>query len=224
MDSSKLLLGDIAKVRVGIQESSKRGNVISKFVSDVKASDSFKPVLRGREIEPYKINWEGKYINYGSHLEYAGNPDIYENSKIIYQNIRNEKLPIRLVAAFDNDCYYPKNSLTTISSVNEKFSLKFILALMNSLLVNTWFSSKYFSFHVTVTQVKTIPIPEYDYEMVLQIEYLVDKIIEMKKRNQNTTKLEDSINSILLKMFFIEAKEEEFNQMCHNFLEQVLKL
>lgn len=155
-------LGAIARVGVGIQEALRREGRASKFVSATPGGPTSVPVLRGREIEPFRTRWEGLYLDYGPHLAYAGDPDLFRGEKILYQNLRHETLPVRLVAALDREGYFPKNSLSYITKPEPPFTLEYLTGLLNSPLVNGWFGGAYFSFHVTVTQVRSIPVPVAD--------------------------------------------------------------
>lgn len=153
-------LGELCKVGVGIQESQRRGGVISRFVSDESESARHRPVLRGRELVPFGINWEGKYIDYGPHLAFAGCEKTFLHAKVLYQNIRNERLKQRLVAAFDGCGFFPKNSLSYIVPAENLYKGDFLCGLLNSRLINAWFSGNFHSFHITVTQVRQIPLPK----------------------------------------------------------------
>ncbi|MBF0502408.1 MAG: N-6 DNA methylase, partial [Candidatus Riflebacteria bacterium] len=163
MEAISRPLGEIAKVGVGIQESTQREvGAISRFVGDSADIPNAVPVLRGREVQPFGIAWEGKYLSYGPHLTYCGNPDIFRGEKILYQNLRHETLERRLVATLDKSGFFPKNSLSYVCRPCPPFSLLYILGLLSSPIVNSWFRDHYFSFHVTVTQVRSIPVPEAD--------------------------------------------------------------
>ncbi|MDD2999207.1 MAG: N-6 DNA methylase, partial [Candidatus Riflebacteria bacterium] len=100
MEACGATLGRCCRVGVGIQESLKRDGRVSRYVADTALSPRHRPVLRGRELAAFKIKWEGNYIDYGPHLAYAGCETTFSGPKLLYQNIRNEKLKMRLVAAF----------------------------------------------------------------------------------------------------------------------------
>ena len=170
MESGGISLGSACRVGVGIQEAVKKNGASSQFVCDEAKDDNYKPVLKGREIEAFRINWEKKYIHFGSHLAYAGKEEIYKNIKILYQNIRNEKLKTRLVATLDKSGFYFKNSLSYIISNDKKYSMELLTGLINSVLVNAWFAGRFHGFHITVTQVRQIPLPVYDKKCFEQIE------------------------------------------------------
>ena len=107
MEACSVPLGEIAKVGVGIQESLVRSDRVSRFVKTGAVGADDVPVLRGREVKPFRVAWEGKHLAYGPHLAYAGDPDIFRGEKILYQNLRHESLPIRLVATLDRRGFFP---------------------------------------------------------------------------------------------------------------------
>lgn len=162
METGTRPLGEVARIGVGIQESTVREGKASRFVRERSEGADDVPVLRGREVGPFRVAWEGKYLAYGPHLTYAGDPAIFRGEKILYQNLRHESLPVRLVAAVDREGFFPKNSLSYIARPVAPLSLDFLAGLLNSTLVNAWFAGRFFSFHITVTQVRQIPVPEAD--------------------------------------------------------------
>ncbi|HOT30009.1 MAG TPA: TaqI-like C-terminal specificity domain-containing protein [Candidatus Ozemobacteraceae bacterium] len=179
MEAGNARLGEIAKIGVGIQESTRRGDRVSRFVSGSPTGATAVRVIRGREVEPFRIRWEGLFLDYGPHLTYAGDPEIFRGEKLVYQNLRHETLPVRLVAALDRDGFFPKNSLSYICRPKSPFSLEYIAGLLNSRLVNAWFAGRFFSFHVTVTQVRSIPIPEADERRRGAVEQIVRRLANL---------------------------------------------
>ncbi|MGM0598333.1 MAG: TaqI-like C-terminal specificity domain-containing protein [Candidatus Rifleibacteriota bacterium] len=216
-------LGSLCKVGVGIQEAQKRKGTVSKFVYDQKLADNFRPVLKGKEITPFKINWNGKYIDYGKHLAYAGKPEIFAGNKLLYQNIRNEKLKIRIVAALDEKGFYPKNSLSFILSENKRISLLYLEAVLNSLLVNAWFSGNYHSFHITVSQIRSIPLPIPDEKTKMQIETSAKRL---KKIDMSDDKYKKEFNRLNQLVCFVYTGNESQQLLkdCDIFLEQAAGL
>lgn len=184
MEEGSRPLGEVAKVGVGIQESTNREEgSVSRYVSDSADLPNAEPVLRGREVMLFGINWEGKYLSYGPHLTYAGDPGIFRGEKILYQNLRHETLDRRIVATLDRNGYFPKNSLSYICRPQKPFSLAYILGIINSSLVNAWFRDHYFSFHVTVTHVRRIPIPEADEARRKKVEEIVERLLSLSRKD-----------------------------------------
>ena len=225
MEKSGITFGDICRIGVGIQESVKKEGASSIYVTDKALNSSYKPVLKGREIAPFKVCWNNKYINYGPHLAYAGDEKVFLSPKILYQNIRNEKLTIRLVAALDEEGFYPKNSLSFILSNNEDYSLELLVGLMNSLLVNAWFSSNNHSFHVTVTQVRKIPLPPVNKLLFNEIEKLSRKLKTLNADSAVWKKNIDKLNILVIRSYLGEIVDEQgFLDSLTKFLEEAARL
>jgi len=217
-------LGSHCRVGVGIQEALKRDSKVSRYVSDKKLSASHKRVLRGRELEPFKINWEGNYIDYGPHLAYAGDETIFAGPKILYQNIRNERLKIRLVAAYDNEGFFPKNSLSYILADSKDFSALFVLGLLNSLLVNAWFSGNFHSFHITVTQVRQIPLPNCSLGFQQEIAELAELLSKTAKGCRKWQNAFAQLNQLVCESYLGVGDHKQLLLTCDNFLDQAAAL
>ena len=225
MEKSHITFGDVCRIGVGIQESIKKEGASSKYVVDKALNSNYKPVLKGREIAAFKVCWGKKYIHYGSHLAYAGDENLYLSPKILYQNIRNEKLTIRLVAAVDDEGFYPKNSLSFILSNNVDYSLELIVGLMNSLLVNSWFSSNNHSFHITVTQVRKIPLPPINKVLFKEIEKISRKLKTLKQDTSVWKKYFDELNILVIRCYLGKIDNEQgFLDSLRKFLEEAARL
>lgn len=212
------------RVGVGIQESVKRDGKISRFVCDHKKSGAHRPVLRGRELAPFRINWDGNYIDYGPHLAYSGNEKIFAGPKILYQNIRNERLKMRLVAAFDRDGFFPKNSISYILPQSDEISEEFILGLMNSLLVNAWFSGNFHSFHVTVTQVRQIPLPACSKALRQKICELSVRLEQPFPDADTRHECYEQLNLLVCESYLGAGDHVQLLIACDKFLEQAAAL
>ena len=222
MNSNAIRLGDVACIGVGIQESMRREGTVSKHVSDAKKSDRHRPVLRGREVAPFAINWEGSFIDYGPHLAYAGSEAVFSGPKILYQNIRNEKLKIRLVAAYDPGGYFPKNSLSFILPESEDYDMFFILGLLNSLPVNAWFSSQFHSFHITVTQMRQVPLPPVNKALFTEVADFARKLSQCE--TGETGKLLLHLNEAVCRCYCLSEDRAGQLQEFDKFLEQAASL
>lgn len=217
-------LGELCRVGVGIQESLKREGAVSKFVADNCETSRHRKVLKGRELAPMKINWEGKYIDYGPHLAYAGDAAIFSGEKILYQNIRNEKLKTRLVAACDREGYFPKNSLSFIVAQHQDLSLDYLEALLNSTLINSWFSSRYHSFHITVSQVRSIPVALPSPRLREELEQLVAAIRRASGSEAEILSWRHELDQKVCEVYAGPGDHRELVKDCDFFLEQAAAL
>ncbi|GAB4283501.1 MAG: hypothetical protein Kow0029_29690 [Candidatus Rifleibacteriota bacterium] len=217
-------LSEFCKVGVGIQESTKRSGSISKYVTDKKYTSRHRPVLKGREISAFKINWGKKYIDYGDHLAYKGDEKIFNAPKILYQNIRNEKLKQRLVAAYDDKGFFPKNSLSFVLPISENVSFAYLEAVLNSVLINAWFSGHFHSFHVTVTQVKRIPLAIPSLELVRKIEDIVKNIRLVSVHQPEWNDYRQKLDLLICEAYLGRGRHAELLRSCEIFLEQAAAL
>lgn len=224
MTESGNTIGDKCRVGVGIQESQKREGTVSKFVSDQADTDRHKPVLRGRELSPFKIEWEGKYIDYGPHLAFAGDEKVFSSPKVLYQNIRNERLRQRLVVAFDTRGFFPKNSLSFIVPVAE-FSGLALTGILNSTLVNAWFSGRFHSFHITVTQMRQVPLPSNARKDDLkEVERLASALQTLAPEKEEWKELFAALNQTVCCCYLGSGDHQGLLTECDKFLDQAAAL
>jgi len=115
-----------------------------------------------------------------------------------------------------------KKNLYAIYNLNENYSKEYILALINS---------KFYSFVATkgnpaiqrddfpalsLSDVRTFIIP--NIEKTIQIEFvkIVDKIIERKKQNRNTLKLECLIDKKVYALYALDKEEINLIESAYN--------
>lgn len=145
--SKSILLGDECEEMIfGIVISHNR----DELISDIQLNN-YKPFLEGKDISSYLIRKSEKFLNYNPKLIHrARTPKVFEaDEKLLVQRITGGKKPIKV--AYDNLKYYNKESINNvILKKNSKFKTKFILALLNSNLIN-WFYNKSFTNDSTLT-------------------------------------------------------------------------
>jgi len=152
--SDSILLGSIVDVRNGI--ATKAGK--DSFISKVKLSDKYKKLLEAPEIFRYGFNWSGNYICYDKEaLHRPRKEETFLSEKILIQRVSP-----RLICSYDNQQYYTFNSINNLVLIQDEFSLKYILVLLNSKLINYFYRRKYSldaSFTITVTKENLDSIP-----------------------------------------------------------------
>jgi hypothetical protein len=94
-------------------------------------SSTFKPIIGGSEVFPYKVNWKGGYINYGPWIAAPRKPDWFAASDRIV--VREVTAKGRIFAALISDEMVFSNSIDGIRSKNEnREELICLLAVLNS--------------------------------------------------------------------------------------------
>lgn len=184
MKRDSIRLGDICKEMIF-------GVVITKnkkeVVSNKKIDNRYKRFLEGKDIGRYLIKFSNKYLLYEkSKLHRSRTPDIFEaNEKILVQRISGGKKPLK--AAYDSEQYYNKESINNIILKDNKYNLKFILALINSSIINWYYSTKFtnisnLTVNISKAYLSEIPIKFPSPQQEQKIVSLVEQMLELQKK------------------------------------------
>ena len=84
--------------------------------------------------------------------------DIQE--KILIQNTRNESLKTRIVATIDKHGVYASQGINFVIPKSNEYSIYFLLALLNSRLMNHLFSKKFLNLAIRAEYIKQIRFPK----------------------------------------------------------------
>lgn len=181
MKDNSITLGEICKELIfGVVITNNRNEVVSTTFSPGR-----KKFLEGKDIGRYEIREVEKYLDYDTKkLHRPRSSKIFEvGEKLLIQRITGGKRPIN--AAYDNQQYYNKESINNlILKENSGFDIKYILAVLNSSLIN-WFYRVRFTNESTLTvnlskeYLSLIPVKQVDGDSQLEIAMNVDKIIEL---------------------------------------------
>ncbi|MBK9144342.1 MAG: N-6 DNA methylase [Candidatus Melainabacteria bacterium] len=131
--SRNSLLGSVLRGHTGIRARAGQKTVIAS----ARLSANHKKGLRsGSAVRPYKVEWDGNWINVDSELLYAGgfNPQVIGRPKLMVRQTGD-----RIIAALDESGLYHLNNIHSFSNsrVREKsrdIDLRLALAWMNSSL------------------------------------------------------------------------------------------
>jgi len=140
-------------------------------------------VVEGKNIEPYYVNPKTNYLikNDGLPQSYFG--DERSQPKILIQYVRSNALNVTakwIEAAYcDNGCI-PLNSLNYIYERDNEHSLKYLLALCNSFLLNRYYRLFYTDVNVKKTYLAELPIPDIDLSNQQPFVVRVDTITQNK--------------------------------------------
>ncbi len=204
-------------------EGIKTGND-KKYISRVKLSNGYKPILRSRNISRYFMEPELEYVNYGKQLSNPGNESLFlESEKIVLQRIRNLSLKRRLVASLDTERRYLLKT-ASIHIRNNKINLKYLLAIINSKLINYYFSKNFLDFTIKKGYIEKIPIvvnPKISQASIAQlvnhllsinkhIQALRDKKTDEKARlEKEAQRIDNQIDELVYKIYNITENEKK---------------
>jgi len=203
--------------------------IINEFIFHEPIGNNPKPILganiysRDAEVEQYKINWSGLWIDYDvDKAKRMNNPlppiEIFETPKlIIRQNAE------RLSVAIDyngkwilKDVYF--SGLLTRKAKNENISLEYIAAILNSKLMNYYYSILFKGGHVNggylhflVSYLNALPfiIHKAAHD---EIKEMVRKInIEHPTwQDDNLKEIKFTLDKLVCKIFNLNINETEF--------------
>jgi len=111
---------------IDIRQAIKSGND-SKYISTKKINKSYKPILGGKHINKWVKKDPKLFIFYGKHLACPREYKIFEQPKILIREAGKE-----IIAIYDEENFYIMSSLYNAILVDYSYSLKYVLALLNS--------------------------------------------------------------------------------------------
>ncbi|MCX6763137.1 MAG: N-6 DNA methylase [Candidatus Moranbacteria bacterium] len=205
IENKAVKLGDIATIK----ETIHTGNVRDKLIVDNKIDDTCRKLLAGRDCHRYWFKWNGKYIRYDKNLidktkgEYANlvSEQYFDNPKIYLREIA-----VNIECCFDDEKYYSLNKVYSVQSISD-YSVKYLLALLNSKLLSYHFRNKFEEAHVRggylqFKKIYTSQIPIYKIDFSEKEEKkkhdelanLADKMLELNKELQSIPENSDKWN------------------------------
>jgi type I restriction-modification system DNA methylase subunit len=115
-----------------------------KYISDKKLTAQYKPLIEGKDVKPYRIEFKQKYILYDrKKLHRAREESVFlSKEKLVTQRISGGMTP--LVVAYDDKQFYTFNSTNLIvCKDSDALSIKYLLALLNSKVINWYYVTKF---------------------------------------------------------------------------------
>ena len=147
----------------GVRSKIGQKNIISKQ----KLTDTYqKGIISGSQVTPFKVLYEGDWLNIDSAILNAGGFDesVIENPKILIRQTADT-----LIAAYDNNGLYHLNNVHSFSpNTSDSWDIRYILALLNSHLMRWYYE--------TLANEKGRPMPQTDIDSLeaLPIKYSED--------------------------------------------------
>ena len=218
--SNKQTLATVCKIvsgltpyRKGYGKPKQTKEIIENRVydSDRKVDESFRPILRGRDIEKYINKWDGKrWIKFGDNLaepRYSANFDAEE--KILIRQTGD-----KLIAILDTEQFVCLKNMHVITENDTPINLRLMLALLNSEILDFYHQFLNPEKGEALAEIKKenvgkLPIPKATNEQQTEIAEIVDKIIEAKKQDANadTKDWEDEIDDKVYKLYGLTDEE-----------------
>ena len=187
---------------------SKRGAEISK--NDMRATESGLASLIGQDMRKYAINWNNTYMS-TSHREYNRLKSYFSTNMIYLRRVDS-----CLEATISDSLYgFNKNVYGIKINTSKGYSIKFVLALLNSKVLDFYYKKKFSTKKEDVfPEIQTylyeqLPIPPATEKQQDEICSLVDVILDAKRENNqtDTTILEKQIDAIIYQLYYLTDDE-----------------
>jgi len=172
------------------------------------SNGDYYPLLDGRNINKYKIDWDGVYLDYDlERIHSCKRKDIFQtDEKLLFRRVSNN-----LIFTYDNQQFFALNTIVVVNKkTNCKDDLKALLAIFNSDILNYIYqkqfksTKKVFS-EIQARSVKELPIPSID-SNVGKILSLLSSILISKN---SIDKIFSSVsNSIVNELYFPDHMKE----------------
>ena len=201
-------LQDIAEITRGVNPYDKyRGQseetIKNKvYHSDHKKDNTFLPEIRGKHVNSYSYNWDGKhFISYGDWLAAPREMKYFEGLRLIMRQVLGEKLNSTLISEkfiIDQSVFIAK----PLKEYEEYFYA--VQGLLASKLISTYFKYSSNEFDALFPKIKIgefreLPVYKDLKKVNSGLKDLVKKILSLKKENKNadTLTLEKQIDDII---------------------------
>lgn len=200
IEASNNVLDDYCEIWQGLIAYGTK-NQPREYTSERKETKFHRKLLYGGDISKYHIEWSGEFLKYGDWLHRPRPSYIFDRDKILVQRIRNPQLKTRLVCAFDQNGFINGTGLSNIL-LRDKIkqpSLKFLVALLNSSLINYWFGYYFIDVNIKPEQLRKIPIKKVKDETVYTI--LVDYVQYLKGSKMDSTFFERLLDGLVYELY-----------------------
>ncbi len=175
-------------------------------------SGKYYRLLDGRNINKYSVTWTGEYLDYClERIHSCKTKTIFE----VPEKLLFRRVSANLIFTYDNNQYYALNTIVVVTLKGEKyFSLKYLLALLNSKLLNFYYvtehksTKKVFS-EIQARSVGELPIKHVSQNIQQGFISLVDKILISKEENPqaDTSSLENEIDKKVYRLYGLTYDE-----------------
>ena len=198
--SESKLLGDIADFTLGITPYDKyKGHSAEliknrEFHSETKVNELYKPLIKGENIQRYFTdNRVKEYIKYGDWLGAKREEAFFTEPRILIRQIVSGTPP-RIYASFtDEALYFTQIGFGIISKDNSTFDNKYLLTILNSLLMNYYHKYKFLDIEkelfqkILIANCKCFPIKDISLESQQAFIEKADQMLSLNKELQEVS-------------------------------------
>ena len=190
-------LGSICNTYFGIQAFDRKSSI-----STTKNDENYYEIIDGEDVLPFSYSIPKKYFNFiPENIKSGGDWKIYQKDRIVIRQIW--KFPI---VGFSKANILASNTIYSIYTINEDYSLLYILCILNSAFIKNYWLSKYSDSKqlfpkIKGYQLKELPIPEIPLSEQQPFIALADKMLTL---NETLQKISSNFLKVVKQTFALE--------------------
>lgn len=169
-------------------------------------------LLDGRNIKRYSVTWTGEYLDYClERIHSCKTKTIFE----VPEKLLFRRVSANLIFTYDNNQYYALNTIVVVTLKGEKtISLKYLLALLNSKLLNFYYVTEHKSTKKVFSEIQARSVGELPIKLIAaerqeKLVGLVDQILNSKEDDTqaDTSTLENEIDKQVYHLYGLTYDE-----------------
>ncbi len=144
-----------------------------RHIAPAYSSDYPDPIILGKDVAPYKINFSGNYFKYDtSVLQQTAPRHLYETkNKFIYKFIGK-----KLIFAVDSNKYFTLNNVNGFIPGSLGMNSNALLGVLNSRIIQYYYQKNFFTLKVLRNNLEKLPIIRLSADSENQISAYVEQI------------------------------------------------
>ncbi len=185
------------------------GQPKEEVFSDYIKDSTFKPILDGRDVNRWVINWDvkeyDKYLSYTQKLHRPREERLFVSDKKILFPRRATKI----MATIDTDKFYALNTAYICLMKKNIYVIEYLLAILNSKLIEYIYNQLFMGWQITIPAIESMPIAKIGGDLQNKISEIVQSIIYDKKHNKDADIMvkEKQLNALIYSAFELNDAE-----------------
>lgn len=215
IESNSYKLEKFVGIHIGIRPKGERKRVIN----DSKLGDSWRRgLVSSAEVCRYMLQYTGHFLNIDPKLLWSGgwNLKIVGSKKLLLRRTGDS-----LVATYDEDAFYHLDNIHSIVCKASETNLKYILAILNSKLMNCYYrlislESGRVMAQLDIETIEQLPIKLSSKEEQMEVATLVEKMLNLNKQvlvdqqkaiKEEIDETDEEINKRIYKLYGLTESE-----------------
>ena len=239
LKDSKLLKGELL-IRNGVKPYEKGKGTPPQteetlknkpYTSEIKVDATYSPLIGGSLFHKYVILWDNNYwIKYGEWLAAPRDPSTFEaEEKLIFRQTSDS-----LIGALIGKGYIMRNNTHIILPIDDTYNLKYILACLNSKLLDYYYwtinpekgeaMAEVKAFHLGLLPIKKIKKALQEPFVILAETMLSLNAQLQDKRNRFLRRLKENYESLKITATLINFDQMDFKEVLAELKKQKIRL